>query len=216
MRWKSLKREQLQVYFVMGSVNVKEANPLEVLEQALKGGITMFQFREKGKRARTGIEYERLAHECHRLCKQYQVPFIVNDDVNLALELDADGVHIGQEDGRVDEVRARIGSKWLGVSVHSKEEAAIAYRAKADYVGIGPVFGTKSKENAPPPAGTALIAETKILYPDLPIVAIGGVTGENAHIPRSAGADGVALISWICESDHIEEDIKRLKELSVL
>ena len=210
-----MKREQLQVYFVMGSVNVTEANPLEVLKQALEGGITMFQFREKGRGAKAGEEYESLASECQRLCKQYNVPFIVNDDVELALKLDADGLHIGQEDGSVAEIRDRIGSKWLGVSVHTREEAEIAYRAKADYVGIGPVFGTKSKENAPPPAGIALIAETKKVFPDLPIAAIGGITAGNAHIPLQAGADGVAVISALCESDNMKEDIRKLKELAV-
>ena len=211
-----MKCDQLQVYLVMGSVNVKKGNPLEVLERALKGGITMFQFREKGGGAKKGDEYEVLARECQRLCRKYDVPFIVNDDVELALKLDADGLHIGQQDGNVNEIRTRIGSKWLGVSVHTREEAEMAYQAKADYVGIGPVFGTKSKENAPPPAGTALIAETKTLYPDLPIVAIGGVTGENAHIPLDAGADGVAVISWLCESEEMEEDIRKLKELAII
>ncbi|WP_455663177.1 thiamine phosphate synthase [Pradoshia sp.] len=211
-----MKREHLHVYFVMGSVNVKEANPLEVLEQALKGGITMFQFREKGKGAKKGEEYESLARECQRLCKRYGVPFIVNDDVELALKLDADGLHIGQDDGKVEEMRERMGSKWLGVSVHTREEAEIAYRVKADYVGIGPVFGTKSKENAPPPAGTTLITETKTLYPDLPIVAIGGIKASNAHIPFEAGADGAAVISALCESENMEDDIRRLKELADL
>ncbi len=193
---------------------MKEANPLEVLEQALKGGITMFQFREKGKGAKSGEEYESVARECQRLCKRYGVPFIVNDDVELALKLNADGLHIGQEDGSIDEMRERIGSKWLGVSVHTRGEAEIAYRAKADYVGVGPVFGTKSKEDASPPAGTTLITETKTLYPDLPIVAIGGITASNAHIPLEAGADGAAVISALCESENMEDDIRRLKELA--
>ena len=210
-----MKREQLQVYLVMGSVNVKEANPLQVLEEALKGGITMFQFREKGRGAKKGAEYESLARKCQHLCQRYGVPFIVNDDVELALKLDADGLHIGQEDGGVEKIRERIGSKWLGVSVHSKVEAEVAYHAKADYVGIGPVFGTRSKENAPPPAGTALIAETRILFPDLPIVAIGGITATNAYIPLQAGADGVAVISALCESNNRKDDIRKLKELAV-
>ena len=210
-----MKRELLRVYFVMGTVHVKEANPLEVLEEALKGGITMFQFREKGRGAKKGAEYESLARECQLLCQRYGVPFIVNDDVELALKLDADGLHIGQEDGSVAEIRDRIGSKWLGVSVHTREEAELAYRAKADYVGIGPVFGTKSKENVSPPAGTALIAETKKVFPDLPIAAIGGITAGNAHIPLQAGADGVAVISALCESDNMKEDIRKLKELAV-
>ena len=210
-----MKREQLQVYFVMGSVNVKGADPLDILERALTGGITMFQFREKGRGAKKGGEYEALALECQRLCRQYNVPFIINDDVELALKLDADGLHIGQEDGNVERIRSQIGSKWLGVSVHTREEAELAYHAKADYVGIGPVFGTKSKENAPPPSGTALIAETRALFPDLPIAAIGGVTGDNAHIPLRAGADGVAVISWLCESKEMEEDIRKLKGLTI-
>ncbi|PQD96694.1 thiamine phosphate synthase [Pradoshia eiseniae] len=211
-----MKHEQLQIYFVMGSVNVKESNLLNVLEDALKGGITMFQFREKGRGAKKGAEYESLARECQRLCQRYGVPFIVNDDVELALKLDTDGLHIGQEDGRVEKIRERIGSRWLGVSVHSRDEAEIAYHAKADYVGIGPVFGTQSKENAPPPAGTALIAETKVLFPDLPIVAIGGITASNAYIPLKAGADGVAVISALCESDNRKEHISKLKEIVIL
>lgn len=206
-----MNRKQLAVYFIMGTQNVIVREPLVILEEALQAGVTMFQFREKGSGALTGSAYEQFARDCQALCKKYHVPFIVNDDVNLAIKLCADGVHIGQDDEAVAQVKEKVGQMMLGVSVHTMKEVSEAVACGADYVGIGPIFPTKSKVDAKTPAGTKFLQQVTKVYPDLPIVAIGGITEENAHLPLTAGADGVAVISTICESPHIDKTIKLLK-----
>ncbi|QDP99778.1 thiamine phosphate synthase [Lysinibacillus fusiformis] len=200
----------LRLYFIMGSTNVKKRHPLEVLEEALQSGITMFQFREKGPDAITGQAYENFARSCQNLCKQYHIPFIVNDDVELALKLDADGIHIGQEDFPVAVIREKIGNRLLGVSVHTKDELQIALQYEADYVGIGPIFATTSKRDAKQPSGTEFLQQACTDYPELPIVAIGGIDEFNAQKVLKAGANGIAVISAICESVNIKNTVKTL------
>ncbi|MCM3638836.1 thiamine phosphate synthase [Sporosarcina luteola] len=198
----------------MGSVNAEK--PLSVLEDALKGGITCFQLREKGARALVGMEKKAFAESCQRLCAQYGVPFIVNDDVDLAVEIDADGVHVGQDDVEARFVRKRIGTeKIVGVSVHTVGEATKAIADGADYVGMGPVYRTITKADAKPVAGTAMIAEIAAVYPDLPIVGIGGITAENAEPIFRAGASGISVISAIASSTDPELAASRLAEVSL-
>lgn len=209
-----MKREDLQLYFIMGTGNVFQQNPIHLLEKALQAGITMFQFREKGSLALTGLAYEQFARQCQKLCQQYNVPFIVNDDIELALRIGADGVHIGQDDLDVEMARKKIGNMILGVSVHSQEELQTAIDHHADYVGIGPIFATTSKSDAQPPCGTNFLQQAHHLYPELPIVAIGGITCTNAHSVFQAGADGVAVISAICESQDIAHTVSTFTSLS--
>lgn len=209
-----MKRKDLEVYFIMGTQNVLDKEPLQVLEEALQAGVTIFQFREKGEGSLQGEAYERFAAECQKLCQKYRVPFIINDDIELAVKLQADGVHIGQEDMSVAEVREIIGDRILGVSVHNMDELQIALTHKVDYVGIGPIFSTKSKKDAKAPAGTSFLQQASQRYPELPIVAIGGITEQNAREPISAGADGVAIISAICESENIQDTVAIFKELT--
>jgi len=208
-----MKCSDLQLYFIMGTTNVKNRQPLEVLEAALQAGITMFQFREKGLGALTDEHYEHFARQCQKLCQQYDVPFIVNDDIELALKLDADGIHIGQDDLHVSLVRQKIGQKILGVSVHSEAELQVALQYGADYVGIGPIYATTSKKDAQPPSGTKFLQQARKLYPQLPIVAIGGIDLHNAYAVLQAGADGVAVISAICESHDINKTVTIFKAL---
>lgn len=200
-----MREIDLSVYFIMGSSNVKNGNPLKVLEQALRGGITCFQLREKGPDALQGDEKLAFAKSCQRLCVAFGVPFIVNDDVELAVQIDADGVHVGQDDGCAAEVRSKIGDqKLLGVSVHSVGEATAAVAADADYIGMGPVFKTVSKADAKPVAGTTRISEVVSLIPDLPIVGIGGITANNLDIVMKSGASGVSVISAIASAENPE------------
>jgi thiamine-phosphate pyrophosphorylase len=205
-------REALKVYFIMGSPNCKD-NPVSVLQDAIEGGITLFQFREKGTGAFTGDKKVELAKELQQLCKEHQIPFIVNDDINLTIELNADGVHIGQEDEPAEEVRNKIGhDKIIGVSVHSYEEAMNALEGGADYFGIGPVFPTKTKADAKPSNGTKLIEELRDKGISIPIVGIGGITGENAGSVIQAGADGVSVITAISHADSVTEAAKKLRK----
>ncbi|MFP5105952.1 thiamine phosphate synthase [Neobacillus sp. C211] len=203
-------RAALSVYFIMGSTNCLK-DPVEVLNEAIAGGITLFQYREKGDGALTGSDKYALAKELQAICRAHHIPFIVNDDIELAVAIDADGVHIGQEDETVYTVREKIGDRRiLGVSVHSTEEAMTAISGGADYFGIGPVFPTKTKLDAKPSRGTILIEKLRKDGIDIPIVGIGGITVENAQSIVEAGADGVSVITAI---SHAESPIEAARAL---
>lgn len=207
-------RKALNVYFIFGSTNCLK-DPSEVLKEAIDGGITIFQFREKGKGALEGKKKVKLAKELQSICQKSGVPFIVNDDIALALEINADGVHIGQEDEPVKTVRKKIGDKILGVSAHTVEEVENALRNGADYLGLGPIFPTKTKEDAKDVQGTRLIKELREKGFTIPIVGIGGINADNAQLVMEAGGDGVAVITAITHSQNVVETTKKLKELVI-
>ncbi|WP_342571905.1 thiamine phosphate synthase [Paenibacillus sp. FSL R5-0749] len=187
----------MQVYLVMGSVNTTQ-DPVEVLRQAIAGGITLFQFREKGTGALIGEARMTLAMRLREVCSQHEVPFIVNDDVELAVAVEADGVHVGQDDADAALVRARIGAgRMLGVSAHAVGEARRAVQAGADYLGVGPMYPTRSKADAHAVLGPAGVAELRAAGIAVPIVGIGGITPDTTAAVMAAGADGVAVISAI-------------------
>ncbi|MEH7277348.1 thiamine phosphate synthase [Bacillus toyonensis] len=201
----------LQVYFIMGSNNCTK-DPLAILEEALDGGVTLFQFREKGEGALTGEDRVRFAKKLQALCKEYGVPFIVNDDVELAIELDADGVHVGQDDEGITSVREKMGNKIIGVSTHTIEEAKWAIENGADYLGVGPIFPTSTKKDTKAVQGTKGLAHFREQGITVPIVGIGGITIENTATVIEAGADGVSVISAISLADSAYESTKRLAE----
>jgi thiamine-phosphate pyrophosphorylase len=212
-----MDKQTVNLYFIMGTVNLAGRDPLHVLEEALKGGVTSFQLREKGPGALTGEELKAFALECQQLCEQYSVPFIVNDDVDLAVEIGADGVHIGQEDGYISVIRKKVGPDMLiGVSTHNVEEAIAAADAGADYIGLGPIYGTQSKSNTQPIIGLDTVREVVALLPGLPIVAVGGISERKAGAVIKAGASGVAVISAICGEEDPEEAASRLKSAVLL
>lgn len=206
-----LLRDLLKVYFISGSINCLK-NPVEVLKEAIDGGITIYQFREKGEGSLKETKKYELAKELQSLCRKHSVPFIVNDDIDLALELEADGVHIGQDDEPVEEVRKKIGNKILGVSAHSIEEVDHAIKNGADYLGVGPIFPTSTKEDAKAVQGTKLIEELRDKGYDIPIVGIGGIKIENAPLVIKAGADGVSVITAISLAENIEETTAQLRK----
>ena len=193
----------------MGTINCRGKNPLMILESALRAGVTMFQLREKGEGALKGKAYVDFSQACQQLCKQYNVPFIVNDDVHLALELDADGIHVGQADLQLGHFRKQCPNKIVGVSVHTLAQFKQALQDGADYVGIGAVFETKSKADAVQ-SSFAFLKEARLAYPDFPIVAIGGITSKNSYLVRQMGVNGVAVISEIVESDNIKQTVSNL------
>ena len=129
----SMMRQHLRMYLVLGSIDCP-VDPTHVVQEALAGGATMIQFREKGDDALVGEPMIHLARRIQHQCHQAGVPYIVNDDVELALKLNADGVHIGQDDECAADVRKRIGNRILGVSAHTVEEAERAIRHGADYI----------------------------------------------------------------------------------
>ncbi|MFC0015204.1 MULTISPECIES: thiamine phosphate synthase [Allobacillus] len=201
-------KELLPVYFIMGSSNCNGRNPVDVLEEAIAGGITLFQFREKGESALTGKEKVRLAERLQKVCQENHIPFIVNDDFELAIELDADGIHVGQDDLAAVIIREKFSNKILGVSAHTIEEAEQAIKDGADYLGLGPIYPTRSKDDAEEVAGTEIIKRFRDHGITLPIVGIGGISPESAEQVIQAGADGVAVISSIASSSDVEETAK--------
>ncbi|MCK6256583.1 thiamine phosphate synthase [Fictibacillus sp. KIGAM418] len=202
MEYNTLKL-QLKVYFIMGSLNCR-AEPELVLEQALKGGATLFQYREKGEGCLSPDQKNALALSLQKICGKNHVPFIINDDIDLMISLNADGLHIGQEDGDLNQIRSSIPDKILGVSVHNVEEAEDALRAGADYLGVGPIFDTSTKMDTRDVMGFSVLKELRAAGITAPIVGIGGISEENAFEVIEAGADGVSVISAI--SQHVNPE----------
>ena len=180
------------------------------IESALKGGITCLQLREKHL---SKAEFSDEARIVKRLFDKYSVPLIINDDVEVALSCGADGVHIGQDDGDVAEVRRIAGSRLIiGVSAHNVEEALAAEKAGADYLGCGAVFGSTTKSNVhvlPLETLKNITAAVKI-----PIVAIGGINENNMMRLAGTGINGVAVISAIFGAADVKSKCQELKRLS--
>lgn len=199
----------MRKYFIMGSQNC-DYDPTDILESAAKAGITAFQFREKGEGSLTGKAKLELGGQLRKICREYQVPFIVNDDVELGKSLDADGIHVGQDDQAVKTIRALFPDKIVGLSVSNSREVADSPLSLVDYVGAGPVFATSSKWDAKEAVGVEWIATLREQFPTLPIVGIGGITTQNAASVIEAGADGVSVISAITKSKNINEVVQSL------
>lgn len=198
-------RKLLRVYFIAGTQDVADGNLERVLQEALEAGITMYQFREKGPRALTGEAKETLARKLFDMCKACSVPFIVNDDIELAKKIDADGIHLGQDDEKVEHIIDDFRGKIIGLSVGSFAEYDQSDLTHVDYIGVGPVYETSSKSDAKKPGGVELIRKMRLYDELIPIVAIGGITSTNCELIIDAGADGISTISSITQSDDIAQ-----------
>lgn len=172
------------------------------VEAALQGGISVLQYRNK---AATHKLQTQQAKEIFSLCQHYNVPLIINDSVKLCLTLDADGVHLGADDGNLAEVRARIGAdKILGASCYNRFDLALnAQQAGADYVAFGACFASSTKPNAPV-ANLSLFTQARTQL-HIPSVAIGGITIENAHQVIQAGANAIAVINALFSAQNIQQ-----------
>jgi len=205
-------KELLKLYFICGTTTCLGKDLYTVVEDALKGGITLFQFREKGKGALEGEEKLELAIKLKNLCKKYNVPFIVNDDIELALEIDADGVHVGQDDLGVDEIRKLMSNKIIGLSIGNEEELKQSKVEYVDYVGVGPVYVTQSKDDAGGAIGYEGLELMRKLLPQMPLVAIGGIQTQHIKDVMKTNVDGVSIISAISYSDNIEKTVREMNE----
>ncbi len=205
-------KELLKLYFICGTTTCLGKDLYTVVEDALKGGITLFQFREKGKGALEGKEKLELAIKLKNLCKKYNVPFIVNDDIELALEIDADGVHVGQDDLGVDEIRKLMSNKIIGLSIGNEEELKQSKVEYVDYVGVGPVYVTQSKDDAGGAIGYEGLELMRKLLPQMPLVAIGGIQTQHIKDVMKTNVDGVSIISAISYSDNIEKTVLEMNE----
>ncbi len=188
-------------YHIKGGKNDRINALLETLELALKSQITAFQFRQKGDLAlQDPTQIKQLALECQKLCQKYGAPFIINDEVRLALELKADGVHVGQEDMAIEEVIALCQKRlFIGLSVNTLEQALKAHHLDGvAYLGVGPIFPTPSKKDAKEVVGVNLLKKIHDSGVEKPLVAIGGITTDNASKLREYG--GIAVISAITQA----------------
>lgn len=203
-------KEAMLLYAVTDRSWVGKQTLMEQVESALKGGATCVQLREKHL-GDAGFLAEAL--EMKALCKAYHVPFLINDNVEIALQCDADGVHVGQSDMEAGNVRALLGKdKILGVSAQTVEQALAAEAAGADYLGVGAVFSTTTKLDAREVSHSQLKAICQAV--NIPVVAIGGINKTNILELSGSGVDGVALVSAIFGAEDIEHECKELAALS--
>ena len=198
---------QLLLYAITDRHWLRGRSLKQVVRESLDGGVTFLQLREKELEDSAFLAE---AKELQTLCREYHVPFIVNDNVEIALRMDADGVHVGQSDMEAGMVREKIGpDKILGVSAQTVEQAIRAEAQGADYLGVGAVFHTGSKADAEEVSYETLKAICDAVA--IPVVAIGGITEENVKELTGSGICGVAVISAIYAADHIEAAACSLK-----
>lgn len=176
----------------------------EVVKESLDGGVTFVQLREKTLENDKFLEE---AKELKQLCKEYDVPFVINDNVDIAIAMDADGVHVGQSDMEAGNVREKLGpDKIIGVSAQTVEQAVLAEQRGADYLGVGAVFPTGSKDDAVEVSHETLKAICEAV--SIPVIAIGGISVGNVKELAGSGIVGIAVISAI----YAAEDIKKAAE----
>ena len=203
-------RKDMLLYAVTDRSWLGEETLYAQVEKALRGGVTFVQLREKHL---TEEAFHEEAAEIKKLCKQYKVPFVINDNVHIAKEIDADGVHVGQDDMEIGNVRAILGeNKIIGVSAHNVEEALRAEMYGADYLGVGAAFSTSSRPDAGNISHDIIRAICKAVK--IPVIAIGGINKENILELGGNGLCGVAVISAIFAQRDIEAAAADLRKLS--
>ncbi len=202
------KRDMLLLYAVTDRSFVGRQSLYEQIEEALKGGATLVQLREKRLPQE---EFLREAREVCALCHRYQVPLIVNDNVEVALKCGADGVHVGVEDTPVAELRERVPADFIiGATAKTVAQAQAAERAGADYLGVGAVFPSPTKQNAIRITREQL--QEICASVSIPAVAIGGISLENVDMLRGGGMAGIAVVSAIFGAEEIPRATAVLKE----
>ena len=195
-------KEMMLLYAVTDRMWTGKQTLMEQVEDALKGGATCVQLREKELEDEAFLQE---AMEMKALCEKYHVPFFVNDNVEIAVKCKADGIHVGQSDMAAVKVRQQVGEDMMiGVSVHSVEEALEAVRNGADCLGVGAMFSTSTKTDAD--VLTKEVLRDICAAVDVPVVAIGGISKENILELKGTGADGVALVSAIFAAEDIEKE----------
>ncbi len=206
-----LDKKDLLLYAVTDRHWLGDRTLYEVVKESLDGGATFIQLREKNLDQEHFLEE---ARELKKLCADYKVPFVINDNVDIALMIDADGVHVGQSDMEAGDVRAKLGpDKIIGVSAQTVEQAVLAEKRGADYLGVGAVFPTGSKDDAVDVSHDTLRDICKAV--SIPVIAIGGITVDNTPELAGTGICGIAVISAIYAAKNIPEATKKLKDVTI-
>ena len=206
-----MKKEDIDysVYLVTGHRDKTDEEFLNIIEEAIKGGTSIVQLREKTASTK---DFYKLALKVKEITSKYDVPLLINDRIDIALAIDSDGVHIGQDDMPADIAREIIGDdKILGVSASTVEEAKKAQMDGADYIGSGAVFPTSTKDDADSVSKPQLKEIVDSI--DIPVVAIGGITVENAHTLKGSGIAGFSVVSAIMSAEDPKEASEKLKEI---
>ena len=202
------RKEDLLLYAVTDRSWLNGETLYAQVEKALKGGVTFVQLREKALDEQAFLEE---AKEIQKLCAQYHVPFVINDNVEIAAQIGADGVHVGQSDMEAGDVREKLGpDRIIGVSAQTVEQAVRAQERGADYLGVGAVFQTGSKADAVEVSHETVRAITEAV--DIPVIAIGGITKDNVSELSGTGICGIAVISAIFAQEDMEGAARVLKE----
>ena len=206
----NLTKENTLLYAITDRKWVGRQSLLQQLEDALKGGVTMVQLREKH------LDHESFLEEAkavQALCKRYNVPLLINDNVGIAINCGADGVHVGQDDMSPSMVRQLVGDKMIiGVTAKTVEQALAAQNDGADYLGCGALFATSTKSNAKPMSQETFSEICSAV--DIPVVAIGGINRQNILELEGLGASGAAMVSAIFAADDIQQECIALKKLA--
>ncbi|WP_373484384.1 thiamine phosphate synthase [Acetobacterium sp.] len=204
-----LDKNTMLLYAVTDRSWLGDRTLTDQVEETLKGGATFIQLREKD------LDFDAFVKEARaikKLTDAYQIPFVINDAVEVALAVDADGVHVGQDDMDAGELRKQIGDKIIGVSADTVELAIKAEADGADYIGVGAIYSTATKTEAEVVAFETIAAICEAVT--IPVVAIGGLNETNIHTLKGTGVDGVALVSAIFSKADISKATKELRQLS--
>ena len=196
-----------KLYVIIDSGMIGERDILKIAEDVLRGGADIIQLRDKSSDDKTLLQR---AKAIKKIANKYKRPFILNDRADLARIIDADGVHLGQDDIPIEEARKIIGKKIIGISTHSVEEAKNAKERGADYIGIGPIFKTKTKKRALPIGLSVLRRVSKAI--DIPSFAIGGISPDNIPAIKKSNATQVAIASSAIKNREVCQSVRKLKE----
>lgn len=202
-----MKKLDTTMYFITDSTNYGEEEFLRRVEEACKGGVTLIQLREK---ERTTREYLALAEKVHEITQRYDIPLIIDDRVDIALAVNAEGVHVGQSDMPVSVARKMIGDKIVGATAKTVPQAVEAYEQGADYLGVGAIYPTTTKVK------TVLtsVDTLKEIVRAVPIKvnAIGGLNKDNIYVLKGSGIDGICAVSAIMKADDPKSAAEELRE----
>ena len=204
------KLDDVLLYAITDGRKEEESQFKARIQEALEGQLSILQFRDKSL---DDTQFLARAKWCQEICKAYQVPFIVNDRVEIAKQINADGVHIGQEDLEALKARAYLGEECIiGVSARTVEDAILAEKNGADYLGVGAVFSTNTKKDAK--SVSLEVLKEIVRAVSIPVVAIGGITKDNMNVLKDSGISGVAVVSDLFGKKDIKKAALLLREES--
>ncbi len=202
-----MKKLDTTMYFITDSTHYTEEEFLCRVEEACKGGVTLIQLREK---ERTTREYLSLAEKVHEITQRYDIPLIIDDRVDVALAVGAEGVHVGQSDMPVAVARKLMGKKIVGATAKTVPQAVEAYEQGADYLGVGAIYPTTTKVKTVLTSVDTLKEIVKAV--PIKVNAIGGLNKDNIHILKDSGIDGICVVSAIMKADDPKSAAEELRE----